>query len=148
MFVSELMHRRPSTVGPATTVADAAEIMSRHKIGYLPVVHHGRLIGVLTDRDIVVRSVSVGADPIRTRVDAIMTRRLVKIGLETDVEEGLRLMGLHHLRRLPLTDGDHLLGIASLSDLADSTTDATELERTVAEVGQRPVEEEPWTAAL
>jgi CBS domain-containing protein len=136
MVVRDFMAEPPISILPTTTVADAADLMARRRVGFLPVVCRGLIIGVITDRDIVVRSTALGTDPAETRVDAIMSRSPATVSPETEVEEALRIMRVRRLRRLPVVELGILVGIVTLSDLADASVDPVDYEATVAVVSE------------
>ena len=120
MQVKEVMSRRIIAISPEETVAVAARLLSQHNIGALPVCSRdGRLRGMVTDRDIVVRCVAAGDDPERTRVAEIMTRRVL----------AAKLMAREQVRRLPVQERGRLVGMVSLGDVAvrpDYTMEAGE----------------------
>lgn len=123
-IIGEVMTRRPRTVHPNTTVADAAALMRQMDIGGLPVCDGSRLVGMVTDRDITIRSAADGRDPHLTLVRDIMSSG-VAWATETDpVEEAARIMREHHIRRLPIVDERHsLVGMVSLGNLAVDVND-------------------------
>ena len=119
MQVSELMSKSVVTLSPADTVSTAAALLSRYGVGCLPVVNDGgRLRGVLTDRDIVLRCVAPGEDPAQLRVRDVMSRRVASVGPENDLTDAARLMAQHKVRRLPVVSGDRVVGMLSLGDMA------------------------------
>jgi len=108
---------------PGDTVQSAAQAMDELNVGVPPVCKNDRLVGVLTDRDIVVRSTSVGQDPCRTHIEEIMTTEPCTLRPDASVLDALRLMEQRQLRRLPVLDpGGRLVGIVSLGDLAAAGT--------------------------
>ena len=108
-----------ATVTPDQTVADAARMMRDEDVGSLPVVEEGRLVGIVTDRDIVLRVVADGRDPSSTPVREACSRETVTIEPEQELEEALRLMARHQVRRLPVVDdGDRLVGMVAQADVA------------------------------
>ena len=131
MQVKEVMSRRIIAISPEETVAVAARLLSQHNIGALPVCSRdGRLRGMVTDRDIVVRCVAAGDDPERTRVAEIMTRRVLA------VEEAARLMAREQVRRLPVQEHGRLVGMVSLGDVAvrpDYTMEAGEVLQEISQ---------------
>ncbi len=117
--IADVMTRQPRVVQPDATVADAALIMRRLDIGALPVCDGSRLIGMLTDRDITLRSTADGRDPHLTPVRDIMTQGVAWASENDMVEEAARIMREHRIRRLPIVDERHsLVGVVSLGDLA------------------------------
>jgi len=101
------------------SLADAAKKMRDLDVGGLPICgEDGRLAGMLTDRDIVVRCVAEGRDPASTRVGDLAEGKPVTIGADDSIEETLRTMRQHGVRRLPVIDGHELVGIVSQADVA------------------------------
>jgi CBS domain-containing protein len=119
MRVSQVMTRNAECIAPDATLQDAAGKMKNLDIGSLPVCDSDRLVGVITDRDIAVRSSAEGHDPTRDRVRDTMTPGIVYCFEDQDAEEAARLMRDKQIRRLPVLNRDkRLIGIVSLGDLA------------------------------
>jgi CBS domain-containing protein len=118
MKVSECMSRDVETVSPEDTIQYAARMMAQIDAGVLPVHERGRLVGVITDRDIAIRGVGAGQQP-DARVDDVMTREVKYCFEEDEVDDVLDNMADIQLRRLPVVSRDkRLVGIVSLSDMA------------------------------
>ncbi|NUR05962.1 MAG: CBS domain-containing protein [Nocardioidaceae bacterium] len=101
------------------TLADAARKMRELDVGSLPICgEDNRLKGVVTDRDIVVRCVADGGDPSRVKVSELAQGKPVTIGADDSVDEALRTMKQHGVRRLPVIDGHELVGMVSQADIA------------------------------
>jgi|1185.fasta_scaffold55851_3 CBS domain-containing protein len=121
MKVSEVMTRDVQTVGPNEPVQRAASFMLGADAGSIPVTDGGRLIGMITDRDIAVRGIAKGYGP-ETPVRDLMTDDLVIVRVDDDVEDAATKMGEAQVRRLPVIDQeDRLCGIVSLGDLSRET---------------------------
>jgi CBS domain-containing protein len=103
----------PST----TTLADASRIMRDHHIGDVLVTSDGRIAGIVTDRDIVVRCLADGAAPEST-IDRACSTGLQTIRVDASIEDAVALMRSRSLRRLPVTENGRAVGIVSLGDLA------------------------------
>jgi len=116
--VREIMIKQLVTVEMDTPLTVAARKMRDAGIGDVLVVEDGRLRGVATDRDLVVRGVAEGRDPEQTPVRAVCSTTLVSIGPDDDVERAVILMRRNALRRLPVTEDGRPVGILSLGDLA------------------------------
>src|SRR5262245_29592639 len=115
MQVSEAMTPEVISVASEATLMEAARLMRGLDIGPLPVSDHGRLVGVVTDRDITVRATAEGRDPRATQVQEVMTQEVVCCRDDDDVEKVARLMQQSQLRRLLVVDGERrLVGIVSL----------------------------------
>jgi CBS domain-containing protein len=107
------------------TVSEAAQRLARSDVGAVPVCNdEGRLEGIVTDRDLVVKVLAAGKDPEATRLGDIADQaEVVTIGADDDVEEALRTMAEHKVRRLPVIDGHTLVGVVSQADLAKNVED-------------------------
>lgn len=119
MHVGDVMTRNVEVVSPDTTLQEAAEKMKELDVGPLPVCDHGRLVGMITDRDITVRSTAEGYDPWTTKVSDAMTAEVNCCFEDQDVAEAARLMKQQGVRRLVVLDRNRkMVGIVSLGDLA------------------------------
>jgi CBS domain-containing protein len=107
----------PRTVSPNDSIQAAAQIMREEDAGIVPVVENGRLVGLVTDRDIVVRAVAQGMPPTE-RVGQIATTEIEAVTPDTSTKEATRIMSEHQVRRLPVVENDRLVGIVSIGDLA------------------------------
>jgi CBS domain-containing protein len=136
MRCDEIMKRQVEQVAPNDTVQTAARRMRDHNVGFLPVCEEsGKVVGTLTDRDIVVRSVADGQE--NARVADVMTHAVVACGPRDDVREAERLMGQHHKSRIMVVDDSGILvGIISLSDVAQHESGAR-AARTMREITDR-----------
>jgi CBS domain-containing protein len=115
--VREAMTTNPRAIGTTDSVVEAARVMRDEHVGSLPVVEDGRLAGMITDRDIAIRIVAEGADPESVKVGEIASRRLVTAEPDQDLDEARRLMAEHQVRRLPVVEGDELVGILAQADV-------------------------------
>lgn len=103
-------------------MAEAARLMSEHGIGMLPVCDHDRLIGTITDRDLVIRGVAQGADPNQAPVREAMTGEVVYCFEDQSIDEVCRVMGEKQIRRIPIVNSQkRLVGIVSLADIVVRT---------------------------
>jgi CBS domain-containing protein len=116
--VRDVMTPNVHAASPTDSLASAAEIMSSQDVGSLPVVENGRLIGVLTDRDIVVRAVAERVTPETLNVGDVASRQPVTVQPDEDLDEALRLMAHHRVRRLPVVEDGRLVGMLSQADVA------------------------------
>lgn len=118
MLLRELMKREVVTVGPDALLVLAARTMRDQDIGCLPVIEGARLIGVITDRDIIVRGVAEGLDPHRVVVRDAMSTNAVACSVEHTVEQARGLMAAHLIKHLPVLDRrDRLVGLVALRDV-------------------------------
>ena len=122
--ISEVMTSNPQSVDPSTTVVEAARLMRDGDVGSLPVVEDGKVVGMVTDRDIAVRAVAEGKDPQGTKVGEIASKELVTVDPQQDLDEALRLMARHQVRRLPVVEEDgRLVGVVAQADVASEAGD-------------------------
>jgi CBS domain-containing protein len=113
------MTSNPTTIESSGTIAEAARKMRDEDAGIIPIVDGDRLVGTITDRDIAIRIVAEGKDPESATVGEIASRDLVTIDPQQDLDEALRLMAQHQVRRLPVVEEDgRLVGILAQADVA------------------------------
>jgi CBS domain-containing protein len=117
MNIREVMTPNPRSVSPNDSIQNAACIMRDEDAGAVPVVDNGRAIGIVTDRDIVVRVVAEGGQ-LNRPVRDIVTSALVSATPDMSTREAAELMSEHQIRRLPVVENDRLVGIVSIGDLA------------------------------
>ena len=116
--VADVMTPGVESTTSSEALRDAARTMREGDFGSMPVVDDGRLVGVLTDRDIVVRAVAEGLDPAVARVGEVASRDPVTVGPEQDLDEAIELMSRHRVRRLPVVERGRLVGVVSQADVA------------------------------
>lgn len=118
--ISEIMTKNPKTLTLDSTVSEAAQIMSDNDIGDVMVTEKdGKVCGVLTDRDIVLRVLADRKDPSKTRVGDVCTRNPVTLDPSSSVEDAIRLMADKAIRRIPVVKDGKPIGIVALGDLAE-----------------------------
>jgi CBS domain-containing protein len=116
--IRDLMTENPSSCERGTPVAEAAKVMARENVGSVPVVEGGRLLGVVTDRDLVVRLLAEGRDPQSTTVGEIASTEPVTLSPDDELDKALQLLARHQVRRLPVVEGERLVGIVAQADIA------------------------------
>jgi CBS domain-containing protein len=116
--VRETMTADPRSISPSDSIVEAARLMRDEDIGSLPVTEEGKLVGMLTDRDIAVRVIAEGMSPDTTTVGEVFSRDPVAAQPDQNLDEALRLMAQHQVRRLPVVDADRLVGILAQADVA------------------------------
>ena len=122
--ISELMSSNPCAIEADKPVAYAAEMMRHENVGLAPIVESDRLVGTLTDRDIVTRVVAAGKDPKSVTVREVASTDVVTVDPEQDLEEALRLMASNQIRRLPVVEEDgRLVGVVAQADVAREAKD-------------------------
>jgi CBS domain-containing protein len=122
--IREVMTSKLCSIDTDKSVAYAAKMMRDEDVGIAPIVEGDRLVGVLTDRDIAVRVVAEGRDPEQVKVTEVASRDVVTLDPQQDLEEALRLMARHQVRRLPVVEEDgRLVGVLAQADVAQEADD-------------------------
>jgi len=120
----DIMTQDAECVQESQSILDAAKELAERDVGAMPICgDDDRLKGMLTDRDIVVKVLAEGKDPSSTKVSEIAEGKPVTIGADDSIEEALRTMSEHKVRRLPVIDGHELIGIISQADIARNLDD-------------------------
>lgn len=118
MKVREIMTKDIASLRSDDSLEHAAQLMKQYNCGSLPVCTQDKLIGIITDRDITVRSVAAGEDISHKRVGDVMTNDVVFANPETDVIDAARIMSDRQIRRLPVVEKNSLIGIVALGDIS------------------------------
>ena len=135
MKIRDVMTSPAIRIHPEEPVTVAARTLEHYNIGVLPVCgSDGRLVGILTDRDIVTRCLAAEHQPGQVRVDQVMTARVETIGPDAGTAEAAKHMGRHQIRRLPVVENGKLLGMVSLGDLAGSFEDNRAAGKALSEI--------------
>ena len=116
MRIIEAIHRSGVGIAPERTIREAAAIMSSAGVGSLAIVDHDRLVGIVTDRDLVRRGLARGLES-DARVDATMTTPVVTIEADADLHDAFGLFRSHAVRRLAVVRGEHFVGMLAIDDL-------------------------------
>ena len=126
MKTKDLVAKAPVTIQCDLTLRESAALMDSGNVGALLVMDGARLVGIVTDRDIVVRAVAGAYSP-HARIDSVMSTDIVSVEADADVHEAYRILGSHGVRRLPVLDGEAVVGMLTVDDLLVGL--ATDLER-------------------
>jgi CBS domain-containing protein len=118
LLVRHAMTEAPKTATPSMNAADAAALMKQFDVGVIPVADGESLLGLVTDRDLVIRVVAERRDPTEVQLSEILTKSPVTVSPDTKLSEARNLMAENRIRRLPVTKADKLVGILSLGDVA------------------------------
>ena len=117
--IKDVMSANPCTIDADKSVAYAAKMMRDEDVGLAPVVEGDKLIGMLTDRDIAIRVVAEGRNPDEVKVSEVASKQVVTIDPQQDLDEALRIMAKHQVRRLPVVEEDgRLVGVVAQADVA------------------------------
>ncbi len=138
--VSEVMTANPRVVSRQQGVVDAAKIMLEEDVGSVPVAEDGYLLGIVTDRDIALRVVAAGRDPQTVQVEEIATPEPHYASPDESVDDAWERMAIWRIRRLPVVDGDRLVGMLAQADLVHELKDkkAGQLVDEISQPGQAP----------
>ncbi|HEX9061330.1 MAG TPA: CBS domain-containing protein [Clostridia bacterium] len=118
MKVRDIMTKDVAYINPLSPITEAAQLMQKHNVGSIPVCDNSGVIGIVTDRDIVVRNVAHGTDPKSTKVQDVMTSQVTTANPEMDVNDAARIMTQSQIRRIPVVENNFLVGMVSLGDVA------------------------------
>ena len=135
--IREAMTSTPRTIQAQSTIIDAAKLMRDEDAGFAPIVEGERLVGAITDRDIAIRVVAEGKDPQTTTVGECMSSNLITIDPQQELDEALRLMAQHQVRRLPVVEEDgKLVGVLAQADVATSAGDDAKTGEMVEQISK------------
>jgi signal-transduction protein with cAMP-binding, CBS, and nucleotidyltransferase domain len=118
------------------TAADAAGLMRRLDVGVVPVLDGDRLVGLVTDRDLVIRVMGDRKDPDNVQLGEIVTKSPVTVTPDTKLSEALELMTEHRVRRLPVVKGSELVGILSMGDVAIASSSDRKMGEALGEISE------------
>lgn len=119
MQLRDVMTKNVQVIPHNATVRDAAKLMKDIDTGFIPVIDSENVIGIVTDRDIVLRSTAEGLNPNETKVEEVMTKEFFFLYDDEDVQEAARVMSKRQVRRLPVVNRqEELVGVISLGDLS------------------------------
>ncbi len=136
MKVRDAMTEHVAAATPDTTLQEIAGMMKAGDTGAIPVVDDGELIGIVTDRDIVLRCVAEGHDSTDMTAEEIVSEDLETIDPESDLDEAIELMAVKQIRRLPVVDKGGLVGMLSLGDIAVKQGNEEESGRALKDVSK------------
>lgn len=127
VLIRDIMESDLVTLPSDATAIDAAERMRDNDIGDVIVADRGDLVGIVTDRDLVVRILAEGRDPARTPLAEVCSEEIVGVEPDASLDDAARLMREHAVRRLPVIEAEEVVGIVSLGDLAIEKQEASAL---------------------
>jgi CBS domain-containing protein len=121
----DLMTSPAECLAPDETLVDAARMFSKYDVGSMPVVDGDTLVGVITDRDIIVDGVAKNLDLSDTQISKIMSKNVVTVAVTDDALAVARVLADNQIRRVPVVDGDRVVGVVSQADVALELDNAT-----------------------
>lgn len=135
----DVMTANPATVSEKDSIRDAARIMAREDTGVVPVVDGRKVVGMVTDRDIVVRLIAEGKDPSSARVNECMTKSVRSVKEDTPITEILSVMSSAQIRRVPVVNAsDELVGIVSIGDISTETNQDGKVGHAIEQISEGP----------
>lgn len=140
--INDLMTKNVETCSLLDNVFEVAVKMKEWNVGAVPIVDNQKLVGMITDRDIVLRCIAE-KHPASSKVEEIMSKRLITVTPNTTTQEAAKIMAKNQIRRLPVVEGDQLVGIVSLGDFAvdELTDDQAKVALTeISEPGQSEIQ--------
>jgi CBS domain-containing protein len=137
MEIQQIMSTPAYTVRTTDTVQHAAEMMALHDVGVLPVTENGALVGIVTDRDIVVRCLAPGRSPAGTEVSHIMSAGPIALEPDEPVGHAARIFSELRIRRLPIVEERHPVGMLTVDDVARNWDDDDKILAMVRRVAPR-----------
>ena len=137
--VRDFMTLNPVCVSEKDSIREVARIMAREDTGVVPVVEGRKIIGMITDRDIVVRLVAQGKDPSNARVHEAMTKGVRAIKEDSTVNDALQVMSGAQVKRVPVVnDNNEIVGIVSMGDIATDSSQSDKIGKTVEDISEAP----------
>jgi len=118
MKIKEIMSKDVACLNPEDSIEKAAQLMKQYNVGSIPVCSNNMVTGIVTDRDIALRSVASGQDSGKRKVSDIMTSNPIVGNTEMDVHDASKIMSEEQIRRLPIVENNTLVGIVSLGDIS------------------------------
>ena len=134
MKVKDIMTKDITYINPDSKVVEAAQLMQKHNVGSIPVCDQSGVIGIVTDRDIIVRNIAHGKDPKETPVRDVMTGQVIMASPDMEVDEVAGMMASKQIRRVPVVDNNMIVGMVALGDIATDKRFSMEASEALAEI--------------
>ncbi|MDR0288247.1 MAG: CBS domain-containing protein [Clostridiales bacterium] len=134
--VRDIMTPSVASIDQNSSAVEAAKLMQINNVGSIPVCDENGLLGMVTDRDIVLRTVATNCNPSTSKVGDIMTKGVVSVSPETRLRDAAMIMSDNQIRRIPVVEGKKLVGILSLGDLSTSGDCDTEVSDALCEISK------------
>lgn len=136
MKVRDLMSQNIKWVDPNQSLEEVAQILASSNIGSVPICQGQQLMGMVTDRDILVRAIAQGKDPKTTKVNEIMTKEVMSVSPETDIHQASDLMAENQIRRLPVVENNQLVGVLAIGDIAVQSIHVNEAGEALSSISE------------
>src|SRR5262249_25020090 len=138
LLVRHVMTEAPKTLGPSMTAQDAAGLMAQYDVGAIPIVDADAVVGLVTDRDLVLRVLATRDDPSAIPLGDVATTSIVTVTPDSRLSDARDLMQRHRVRRLLVMKADRLVGIVSLGDLAVADPSRRAIGDTIEQISESP----------
>lgn len=136
MKVKDIMTKDVAFINPDSKVVEAAQMMQKHNVGSIPVCDQSGVIGIITDRDIIVRNIAHGKSPQDTPVRDVMTGQVVTASPDMEVDEVSGMMASKQIRRVPVVDNNMIVGMVALGDIATDNRFNMEASEALSEISR------------
>ncbi len=136
MIVKDIMSRDVAWVGWEDSIEKAAQLMKQHDVGSIPVCRQNSVIGIVTDRDIVLRSVASGQNTRQEQVSSIMSTDCTFGTPDMNVRDAARIMSEKQIRRLPVVENNSLVGIVALGDISQESSTQDNAEKALKNISR------------
>jgi len=134
--VKDKMTKSVAYVDPATNMVEVAQLMQKHNVGSIPVYDQGSVVGIVTDRDIVVRNVAHGKSPKDTKVQDVMTSQVTTVSPDMEIDEVTKIMAQQQIRRVPVVENNQIVGMLALGDIASDVRFDMEASEALSEISR------------
>lgn len=136
MKVKDIMTKDVAYINPDSTLVEAAQLMQKHNVGSIPVCDASGVIGIVTDRDIIVRNIAHGKSPQSTPVRDVMTGQVTTATPEMEVDDITKIMAQKQIRRLPVVENNMIIGMVALGDVATDNRFNFEASEALTEISK------------
>ena len=137
MKVKDIMTGEVTYINPDSNVVAAAQLMQKHNVGSIPVCDNNGLVGIVTDRDIVVRNISHGKNPASTTVRDVMTGQVITATPDMEVDSATKMMAEKQIRRIPVVENNMIIGMLALGDVATDNRCNMEASEALSEISKQ-----------
>lgn len=136
MKVKDIMTKDVAFINPDSKIVEAAQMMQKHNVGSIPVCDQSGVIGIITDRDIIVRNIAHGKNPQETPVRDVMTGQVITASPDMEVDEVTGMMASKQIRRVPVVDNNMIVGMVALGDIATDSRFNMEASEALSEISR------------
>lgn len=116
MRIKEIFNKGIISADINSSIRDVANLMKKHNIGFIPITNKNKLVGVITDRDIVIKAIANNCE-CNQNIEDYINKNIIKVDYNREITDAIHLMKTNKIKRIIVADGDHFVGILSLSDI-------------------------------